>query len=69
IAALACLFLRPFCGAQRILEFLEKKKIVNSVDTVSEVNHAEQPPFNAEELRELEKAKLKKSAPPEKLSN
>lgn len=65
ILAMACLFLKPFGFAQKIQELLEKNKIAADVGApiADEPDHV---PFNAEELRELEKAKHKKSPPPEK---
>lgn len=66
IAGISLLFLRPVCGAQKILEFLEKNKLATGVDAAVDNEQPEPAPFNAEELHELEKAKHKKSPPPEK---
>lgn len=79
VFGLCLLFLRPVCGAQKILELLEKNKLSTGADnavppvavtlaptTTTETEQTEHVPFNADELRELDKVKNKKSPPPEK---
>uniref|UniRef100_A0AC34Q1I2 Uncharacterized protein n=1 Tax=Panagrolaimus sp. JU765 TaxID=591449 RepID=A0AC34Q1I2_9BILA len=62
IVLMSLLFLKPFCGAQKIQEMLEKSKIgIDSSDRENDSNA-----FNEDELRAFQKARKKKSPPPEK---